>query len=307
MKTTPYPEEWLIVGAGAVGLLWATRLTSSKRPSTLVYRSQNPGNIIYLNENGQITPHTIHPISLTALQESEQVFSQVLFCTKAFDLCDAYRQTQSALSEHANIFCLNNGMGSQQQLATLLLPTQTLFIGTTSEGALKTAHNSVEKTGKGPVFFGPPGNTPQIIQPFLTANIQQKLLTKLSINAVINPLTAIHQIRNGQLLETTYLASLEELCEELDHLMQQPSFLNLHSLALNITTPSTFDLVKKVASATAQNWSSMAQDIRFQRKTEIDFISGYFIKKAEECHFALPGQLNLYHQIKQLESDYLKK
>ena len=56
--------------------------------------------------------------------------------------------------------------------------------------------------------------------------------------------------------------------------------------------------------STAANISSMLQDIRQQRHTEIDYITGYLLRRARAHGLTLPVNSRLYEQIKRKENEY---
>ena len=87
------------------------------------------------------------------------------------------------------------------------------------------------------------------------------------INAVMNPLTALEDVPNGALLEQP--DRVLGLCEELLPLLEH------HGLR----RPLAFwvDKVLQVARLTAANSSSMRQDLRHHRRTEIDYMNGFVV------------------------------
>ncbi len=114
------------------------------------------------------------------------------------------------------------------------------------------------------------------------------------VNAIINPLTAIWNQPNGALLE--HIEEVAALCQELHPLLVKQGLSE---------TPETWcRQVLQVADRTAQNFSSMHQDIVHHRKTEIDYITGYLLQQAEKQGLDLPGHRELYLKIKALESRY---
>ena len=62
--------------------------------------------------------------------------------------------------------------------------------------------------------------------------------------------------------------------------------------------------VKQVIQATAQNNSSMKQDMFYQRKTEIDFITGHLIKTALKHQIEVPVNQKLFDQVKEQENSW---
>ena len=105
-------------------------------------------------------------------------------------------------------------------------------------------------------------------------DIHTALWNKLAINSVINPLTAIHQCRNGKLANDQFKKQISILIKEISQV------LNAENIA--ISHQSVVDNVYRVIESTAQNFSSMHQDIAHHRTTEIDFITGYLIRTAQK-------------------------
>lgn len=118
---------------------------------------------------------------------------------------------------------------------------------------------------------------------------------KLAVNAVINPLTAILSCRNGDLFEHPFAVEiLDKVCAEVsmvydaqmradhDAWMSEleirgvnPDGVEPPTLPEPLTAESLKKEVYRIADLTKGNISSMLQDVRRGRKTEIDYINGY--------------------------------
>ena len=72
----------------------------------------------------------------------------------------------------------------------------------------------------------------------------------------------------------------------------------------HITADSLRDIVYNVIETTAANTSSMLQDVRAQRLTEIDYISGFLLRRARAQGIAVPENTRLYELVKRKESHY---
>ena len=62
--------------------------------------------------------------------------------------------------------------------------------------------------------------------------------------------------------------------------------------------------VEQVIDSTAENISSMLQDIHALRHTEIDYITGYLLKRARAHGIAVPENARLFEMVKRKESEY---
>ncbi|MBJ7539032.1 ketopantoate reductase family protein [Marinomonas transparens] len=305
--------QWLIVGAGAIGLFWACKLQKLGYSVHLVYRSTSPKKKITLealaNEDGQqkITSSE-HKIKSFLAQDLSKQYDKVLLCTKAYDLVDAFKQVSDHVTEDATIACLCNGMGAQAALQKALMPKQILWAGTTSEGVLKINENHIKHTGLGDTYFGQWLKDTETkdfpLDSFVVPNIHQRLIEKLAVNAAINPLTALFSIHNGDLLEEQFHPLLNATLTELASVFTNPKFIYAEQ-SKHLTLDNLTNRVNTVAQLTRLNRSSMYEDFRLQRPTENEFISGFLV---ENSPVELPIQSLLYNGIDfPLLSEEIKK
>ncbi len=92
---------------------------------------------------------------------------------------------------------------------------------------------------------------------------------------MINPLTAIWNCPNGELRH--HPQEIMQICEEVAAVIEREGH---HTSAEDLR-----DYVMQVIDATAENISSMLQDIRALRHTEIDYINGF--------SYAAPARMGL--------------
>lgn len=282
-------DAWLVVGNGAIGLLWASKLREQGYDVTLVCRSTVPsGPLVVDSINDEGEPQTQHyDINFITHHGLEHKYSKILLCTKAFDVVNAYLDIRPYTKKKGLIATLCNGMGAQQELVPHLKKHQNLWAGVTSEGAFKLSECHVKKTGNGDTFFGllkatelnKYGNTfpyPDV----QSENIERRLLEKVATNAVINPLTAIFSIRNGQVLEPPIRPIFDAAIGELAEAMSENSF-PYRSQASTLSKENLYLRISTVARLTAMNCSSMYEDVRNMRPTENEYISGFFHREAK--------------------------
>lgn len=299
-------DGWLIVGNGSIGLLWASKLSELGEEVTVVCRSSVPSALLEVENEDEwgATQTRRYNIEFTDKNHLTGKYTKTLLCTKAFDLIPAFLDIRAHTKKRGIVATLCNGMGAQHDLIPHLKKHQNLWAGVTSEGALKLSPNSVRKTGIGDTFFGLIRDSEQCLFadafPFpdvQSANVEQRLIEKVAINAVINPLTAIFSIRNGQVLEQPIRPIFDAAINELAQAMRSQCFkYNAHTK--NVTPESLHQRISTVARLTAMNCSSMYEDIRNLRRTENEYISGFFHREAQED---TPLQDFFYHALNDQE------
>lgn len=109
-------------------------------------------------------------------------------------------------------------------------------------------------------------------------------MEKLIMNAMINPLTVILDRRNGELFAYPKIRSLMQLLlgEASFVLLALPELRKTPGLASRFSPDRLERLVMNIATINANNRSSMLQDVKDSRQTEIDYINGYIIRRGEQ-------------------------
>ncbi|MEZ9246976.1 2-dehydropantoate 2-reductase [Vibrio lentus] len=289
-----------IIGPGAIGSLWAIKLLQAGHNVSLWSRSAD--NSIDLSLDGQ-TSLSFSNNNIEKLSESDLV----IFTVKAWQVEEATTPLLQYLDPDTILMFMHNGMGAVDQIATQI-DTHPVILATTTQAAFKPNRNNVSHTGIGQTQLGAFNLKGQqctflvdVLEhalPTVSWNpgIKTALWTKLAINCAINPLTGLEQIKNGELANKRFSEALSSIIKELTQVMQ----------AEGITC--SFDeletSINKVIQATAKNNSSMKQDVFYQRKTEIDFITGHLIKTALKHQIEVPVNQKLFDQVKEQENSW---
>jgi len=130
----------------------------------------------------------------------------------------------------------------------------------------------------------------------VSANIHDLIWDKLLVNVGINALTALTELKNGQLLDySETLRIMEALVSEAAEVARQKGIR---------IEGNPIEKVKAVAEATKENRSSMGQDVDFRRKTEIDAINGAVVREAKRLGLPAPCNEVVTDLIKMIEKKF---
>lgn len=280
---------WHVLGAGSLGGLWAARLARVGLPVRLLLRDRQrlahyrAGGGLTLEQEGR---RQTFPLPAETLAEPAPI-RRLLLASKAYDAAPAASALASRLTAGAEVVLLQNGLGSQDEVAALLPQARCIFASST-EGAFRRADFHVVYAGAGHTWLGsvPPSSAPDWLDELAlagipaswTADILSRLWRKLALNCAINPLTVLHHCRNGGLQAHT--AEVGQLCAELGRLLEacgQPG-----------AAAGLQEDVQRVIAATAANYSSMYQDVAAGRRTEIAYLLGHACREAARRQLELP-------------------
>ncbi|NNN61298.1 2-dehydropantoate 2-reductase [Vibrio sp. A11] len=287
----------VILGPGAIGRLWAYQLHKSGHQVAL-WGTQPAGERCLILDD--LPPITLAYNQPATLEQADLL----LVCVKAWQVETALLPLLDKLAPQTILLFIHNGMGALDTL-TERLSDYPLLMATTTHGALKQGAHHVMHTGQGTTQLGAVNAQGErcdflvdvlnhAFSPVLwTENIHHALWQKLAINCAINPLTAINNCRNGELMKANYQPLIKSLIAEIVSVMQAEK--------IPVDQQALSESICRVIEATSDNYSSMQQDVAHQRPTEIDFITGYVIKKAAQHGLAVPVNQSLYRHIHSLQ------
>jgi 2-dehydropantoate 2-reductase len=290
--------HWHVLGAGAIGCLFADALHSSGGKSTLIMRAgtRQKSISIVVEQGGARREQQLDVVT----PEHREVISHLLVTTKAYDVRDAVASVAHLVTEDGVVLLLANGMGFTE-LVREDWPHLNIYCGTTTQGAYRVDKQHIRHAGRGETRIGrtgqkepPPwfGHWARAINPSLwDRNIETALWSKLAVNCIINPLTAVHGCLNGELDGRSDLAAqVATLCDEVAHISRAEGFADIAA-----ALPHT---VAGVIAGTAANRSSMLQDVQGGCRTEIDYITGYLLQVADRHGIDAPHNRALLESIK---------
>jgi 2-dehydropantoate 2-reductase len=125
-------------------------------------------------------------------------------------------------------------------------------------------------------------------------------LRQLAVGAVIGPLSVAYDCSNDQLLYD-YAASqnIGHLVAEICHIiLSLPELAKFHKLEHKFNANLIENIVLRSLQKSGRNTSTMLQDIRAGRRTNIDFYNGYLVQRAMELGVPCPRNHTLLHLVK---------
>ena len=302
-------QTWHLLGLGAIGCLYAACLRGAGVAVQAIVR--DAAALRELHANGGITLRRGDKVATTALDATTpatiaEPIAQLLICTKAQQTLPAVAAIKHRLAAQPLLILLQNGMGVRELLQREI-PDAIMLHAISTEGAFRTARFAVTHAGRGTTLIGAIDAAQQryaetaALQlrgelPFEpVSDIERRLWLKLGVNSVINPLSAIHRCLNGELQQLENIDdTVTRACDELAALARAES--------VAITAQQFRDAAYRVMRDTARNRSSMLQDIEARRATEIDFISGFIVRRARDHSLDCPQHAHFLAAVHALEA-----
>lgn len=306
----------LIIGAGAMGSLFAGRL-KSQTPEVFLYNRNNP-HVDQINQSGltiieRDNTKTIVPLKVIQ-QVSDTSYDVVLVMLKTHATHKVLMQLKDSFSPKTLFVTMQNGLGNLETIADVF-PNNSIVAGTLGCGASVEAAGQILHRGFGTNFIGQ--STDKVTQEKLikfvellnqagmetklAEDVQTIIWNKLFVNVAYNSLTALTRLRNGDILNTKDGQSL---------------LRNIATEAIAIAKAEgvMVDSEKMIATCIQMgqeqfptNKSSMLMDVLHKRKTEIDTINGAVAKLGEKHGIPTPYNDLITGIIKVIEANYDKQ
>ena len=258
----------LIVGTGALATFYSIKL--SKKFDVTLLGTWSDG-ITAINKGAILEDHnSLIKGKVKALKDWSSVVEAdiTIWLTKSYkniDLLTRYK----ALGLMNPILILQNGIGQSGIFKDILGDDVALFEGVTSQAAKLKRPGYVVNNGAGDLLISPNPLLELIfsesdIQFVVVKDIQKEKLNKLAINAVLNPVTALFKVSNGEALNGEAKQSILQLINIVFPFFKKRGIFK--------SEESFFKAVQKIAKQTSENKNSMLMDVLSDRPTEIEQI-----------------------------------
>lgn len=288
--------EIIVFGAGSLGSVIGAYLTRIHEV-TLIGREPH---VAAIEANGlRVTGEASFTVTPAARTDLEAATADLALVTvKSYDTPAAAAALRAGSFDA--VLSLQNGLGNEAALAESL--DAPILGGTTTYGADLVEPGVVAQTGTGRILLGwytDDGSASQlahIVEGFdqaglavtRTTAIRHALWRKVAVNAAINPITALVGCRNGAITEPPLSEVADRVVAEIvDAAAAAEIELSIESLQAEVT---------EVASATADNRSSMLQDVLAGSQTEIEAIAGIPLEHGSRA--SMPVTATLYDLVR---------
>lgn len=310
-----------VVGAGSVGLGLASFLAQKSsvclvaRPSTVAAL-----RIHGLVRDGIFGAATIAAGDLTVATEPKAVRAFIseadftLICTKTFDASEtasALAATGALDSSQSPLVLCHNGWGTHDAFARFFAPER-IYNARVITGFKRTEPNHVTVTVHAqPISIGSlSGGSLAAVSPLAAAltagglntitteTIGKDIWAKMLYNCALNPLGAILRLPYGSLAAAEpSRALMDGIIAEVFGVMSAAG-MDTHWLSADGFLDEFY---KVLVPATAAHESSMLQDIRGGRRTEIAALNGVIVKLGHAHGIPTPYNQTMVHLIDSLE------
>lgn len=300
----------LVVGGGNVGVLLTYALINSGAKLSAHVLVRNPQHLevlkregvkIFTAEGSLLRLGGSYFISYEDLRMLD-LFDLILIATKAYDSLEAIKTVKEYLRDEGVLVTCQNGLRSYEEALKILGPERTATI-VLNHGVFRIGLQEFKWIGGSTSYLGSKGVPKEVLSSVasllkdlhvqVVEDIEPYRWLKLAVNAAINPLTALYEVKNKFIaidenlsrIAAMVVAEVQEVAEKYG--VKMP------------TDP--LGEVMRVAKATGENYSSMLQDIMHKKKTEIDYINGEVVVRGREVGVPTPVNEVLWLMIKYKE------
>ncbi|MBK6792407.1 MAG: 2-dehydropantoate 2-reductase [Anaerolineales bacterium] len=294
-------ENILLVGTGALSTLFAARLSAAGHHVSMLGTWKD--GLQALNQNGgRVTEidgkeHAFH-VEATDNPGDLSNVKHAIILVKSWQTKRVSEKLKGILAPDGMVLTLQNGLGNRETLARDLGAGR-VALGITTAGATLLGPGLVKVGGEGVISLEQNQALGPLEAALRSSNFNLQIVNdarslmwgKLIINAAINPLTALLQVPNGELLSHPWARkAMSALAREAAEVAQAEQ--------VNLPFSNPIEAVEEVARKTAKNLSSMFQDVRRGAPTEIDAICGAVTRRGEAHGIATPYNRSCWQLVK---------
>jgi 2-dehydropantoate 2-reductase len=299
---THYPMGRIaVMGAGAVGCYYGFKLARAGHDVVLIGRPQLVEAVERQGLRLETQSFDEHiRVSASTEVSAVQGAQLVLFCVKSIDTKSGAAAIKPHLAPNAVVLSLQNGVENADRLRALL-PQEVIgaavYVGVEMAGPGHVRHH-----GLGELVIGRSKASNDVARALIAAgvptdisdNLRGTLWAKLITNCAYNALSAITQLPYGRLMKgegvTVVLRDIVDECVAV-------------AKADGVTLPGDVDAaVRKIAETAPGQYASTAQDLARGKRSEIDHLNGFIVRRGEALGVATPANRLLHAIVKLIEA-----
>lgn len=268
MNSTGF-DKIVILGAGAIGSIYGAFL-SNRNNVTLI---GSKTHVQAVNSKGlSVSGDADETFYLNAETEIHEIRENtlIILTTKAYDSANAIGKIRNLLKDDTVILVLQNGIGNEEIVRRATGDKAHVLRGLTAMAAEFLEPGSI-RFRNGETVIEKSRIAEKIVEAFnesilkarVSDDIKKDLWSKLVVNCVVNPLTALFQVRNHEILSRsleTIRHGIVRECVEVGR-------------AEGVNFPERFEVEVDERISDYKNFSSMCQDVMMGKRTEIDFLN----------------------------------
>lgn len=286
----------LILGTGAMACLFGARLSRVAHVTLLGtweegLQALEREGIRLVESDGSEARYQVNVARETEPCMGSQL---ALALVKSWQTGRAAQQLKRCLAPEGIVLTLQNGLGNLEQIIEHV-GEERAALGVTTTGGTLLGPAHVRIGGEGPTYVAEHPRLSPLTDLLTEAgfeieqvdDLQGLQWAKLAVNCGINPLSAMLDVRNGALLELPGARNLMRA-------LVQETVEVAHARGVILPFDDLSVETCNVAARTAQNLSSMVQDIHRGAPTEIDAICGAVVRAGEQLGIATPVNLALW-------------
>lgn len=309
--TDKHFKNVLVVGGGNIGVLLAYALINSSTKLSVHVLIRSPQYLELLRRGG-VKIFTVddllleldgsHFISYEDLRRLD-LFDLILVATKAYDSSGAIEAVKEYLRSDGVLVTCQNGLRSYEEALKILGPEKTATI-VLNHGVYRVGPQEFKWIGGSTSYLGSRGITREVLSSIASLlrtlhaqvvdDIEPYRWLKLAVNAAINPLTALYEVKNK-------FVAIDENLFRIAAMVVAETQKVAEKYGVNMPADPLEEVVR-VAKATGENYSSMLQDMMHKKKTEIDYINGEVVVRGREVGVPTPVNEVLWLMVKYKES-----
>lgn len=290
-----------VFGAGAVGCYFGAKLAEAGAPVTLIGR---PAHVEAIRANGLLFESGAHrhrvAIGADTGPDSLRDADLVLLCVKTLDTEASARTIAELAPREAIVVSMQNGVDNVERIAQAAgidALAAVVYVATSMPGPGHLRHG-----GRGDLVlgeYGPPppgvdrrGDRARLVADVferadvpcpLSSDVRAALWTKLVMNCVFNPISALSRVRYGLMVAD---APTRELMREI--VAECCAVARADGVALP-GTDALYDAALQLGQAMSSATSSTEQDLARGKRTEIGSLNGYVARRGDALGVPAPA------------------